>query len=362
MTIDTPAIALQHVIGADGLVVITVDDGDIRIRGVDGDTVRIRVSGGESLDALEVERGERSLTIAGGGGRIRDGRRPGHTPELDIEMPAGAGLVLHGASADLTVDGLVGDQRYRTASGDLTLRGSRGSVTVEAMSGDVDISATGPARYDLRTVSGDLALRAGVVSGLLATTTSGDLQLAGRFDGPGPFTIETVSGDISLAPTGAVRIDIRTITGDLHSEIPGRTAEGRGQRSLIVGEGGPTLDVRSTSGDVNVVRIAPATTGTIDHHAAPPVTMVAAPPPPPVPEVPPVPSPSGQAALPATANDEDAGLAVLRALERGDVDIDEARRRLAALDREALDREVVAREALDREALGIRSEDTNHAG
>ena len=42
MTATTTGPSLAHTLGADGLVSIRVRDGDLRLRGVDGDTLTVR--------------------------------------------------------------------------------------------------------------------------------------------------------------------------------------------------------------------------------------------------------------------------------------------------------------------------------
>lgn len=320
MTTDTadavvdPA-TVRHTVGSDGLVFVALHDGDLRIRGVAGEDVRLRADDGRSLDGLAIERGARSLTVRAGGPGPHAGPRGGGSRDLEIEMPAGASLVVESSSSDIVADGLRGDQRYRSGSGDLTLRDVHGSVTVEAMSGDLEITATGPARLDLRTVSGDVQVRGDIISALRATTTSGDMRIAGRFDGPGPFGLQTVSGDVSIGTAGDLRVDARTITGDLHGDI-GRMEQADGRRSLIIGAGRPSLDVRSTSGDVHVSRahapnaIAPAPEEALPDDPATPI-----------------------------AGADDARLDALRALERGEIDLDEARRRLESIDATEPDQE-----------------------
>lgn len=319
---------VSHRIGADGLVVLRVHDGRITLRGVAGDEATIRAVDGAPLDSLEIEPGERSLAIRPRGGvdigpdfldfgRRDRGRRRGRAKDLHLEIPAGATVIVEGASADIDVLGLHGDQRYRSASGDLVLRDVRGSLTTEAVSGDIELSADGPAKIAARTVSGDLDLRAMSVTELRATTTSGDLRISARFEGAGPYAIETVSGDATLSPGNDVRIEAKTITGDIDSELPSRRDDRDGRRALIIGAGGPTITFRSASGDLRVVATTPAAQG-------PATAPTPAPPPDPVarPDAPP----------PAPAPDDDVRLGILRSLERGDIDVSEARRRLEALD------------------------------
>ncbi len=196
------------------------------------------------------------------------------------------------------------------------------------MSGDIEVAATGEAEVSVRTVSGDVALRAATLRSLQAATTSGDLKVAGRLLGPGPFKIMTVSGDMLLAPAGDVRVEMATLSGDLQSELDGLTETRRGHRSLRVGSGEPLVEFRSLSGDLSVVRpmAVPART-TLSGEAAPDPSAPASDPPT---ERVPTSTPANGAIAAAY---EDARLRILRSLERGEIDVEEAGLRLEALDR-----------------------------
>ena len=332
MTQATTGTSLDHAVGADGLVSISLPDGEIRLRAVDGETVRIHDRSGTDLGTMfTIERAEGSLALTAiRHDRLGHGLR-GHSSDLDVDVPRRATIVIETASAEIESDGLLGDQRYRTTSGEVTLRSVAGKIDVEAVSGDVDILAAGDADASVRTVSGDIALRAGTLRSLVVTSTSGDIKVAGRLAGPGPFSIETVSGDGLLAPAGDLRIEMTTMSGDLQSDVEAQAGGSRGRRSLAIGSNGPLLAFRSMSGDLRVVR---------------PKTVVApvapAAPPPPAPPAAPPPAPqAGQPVEPAgppVSNGaialayDDARLRILKSLERGEIDVAEAGRRLEALD------------------------------
>ena len=185
-TISTGA-SLDHDIGTAGLLSIRLANGRARLRAADGAAVRIRDSHGRELSemfAIDLSDGSVSLHADKQG---RQWHRGGGTPDLEVDVPRGATVVIEGGSADIEADGLIGDQRYRSASGDMSLRAVSGRVAIDAVSGDVDISATGEAAVTIKTVSGDVELRAATLTTLDATTTSGDLRIAGRLTGPGPF-------------------------------------------------------------------------------------------------------------------------------------------------------------------------------
>jgi Toastrack DUF4097 len=303
------ATEIEHTIGDGGLLSIRIRDGRIRLRGIDGAVVRVRDAADRDLsERYSIGRGDGSLSI--------DVRRH-QSSDLEIDLPHAANLVVETVSAEIDATSLVGDQRYRTTSGDLTLRAVTGRIAIDAVSGDAEITATDTLGLEIRTVSGDVELRAATIRDLAATTTSGDIDIAARFDGPGPFRIETVSGDGRLAPGGDLRIETTTLSGDLHSELVGRSDGRRGRRSLIIGDGGPLLTYKSMSGDLSVMRprkveAADATDGAIPT------------------SVPTEPHAGSNGAIAAAY--EDARLRILRALERGEIDASEAGRRFEALD------------------------------
>ncbi len=330
---------LEQPIGLEGQLSIRIRSGEVRLRAVEGEFARVReVNGHELADLFEIAAADGSLSLRtrrgldvgwlGFGPRdllawMEPGAKGGslYAPELVIEVPHRAAVVVEASSGEIVAEGLLGDQRYRTASGDVTLRAVSGRLAIEAVSGDVDVVATGTSDLTVRTVSGDIEVRAATLAGVRAASTSGDLRLAGRFAGPGPFTIDTVSGDGLLAPAGDVQIQMNSVTGDLNCEFDGPTVT-RGRRSLSIGRTGPIVAFRSMSGDLHVVRPVPT------RHE---------------PAATPAPAPAVPASLPAAdpgtpangairAAYDDARLRILRSLERGEIDVDEAGRRLEQLD------------------------------
>ena len=219
-------------------------------------------------------------------------------------------------------------------------------MAVDAVSGDVSIAAVGECAIVARTVSGEFQLQADTVRSLRISTTSGDMRIAGRLAGDGPFAIESVSGDTILAPVGSFTVTAKSVTGDIRSDLSSTTEGSRGSRTVRVGDGGAHMTLRSISGDLRLVRpsddvvVSPAIPFAPDPPAAdePPTP----PEPPSVPEIPAAPEAPTIAIERPVAEDpdeptrpSDPSLEVLEALERGEIDVAEATRRLAELDGEA---------------------------
>ena len=262
----------------------------------------------------------------------------------DVEVGEMTGsLDLNTASGDMTVTQLTGDLRFNSASGNLTLTQALGQLTANSASGDLEIEGSA---FNATTIN----------------TVSGDIRLDAVLTGTGPYTIESVSGDIELAlaalspATGADRelaVTFRSMSGD--ANVDG-AFQSRGGRRWTTGgsEAGPTVAVKTVSGDLRAGRGASSQSAALSRHAVGAASIAAprldatpwsppspaAPPAPPTPPAPPVPAmPVGSVASdpgvvhtggPTVTPEFGNGgrLALLEAVERGEIDIEEALRQL----------------------------------
>ena len=113
MTTTTTGSGLEHVIGPHGLLSIRLRDGRARLRAVDGDSLRIR--DGDSGDLAACSRSSLARAVPRSRRRARDdvaAAQPRRGPRDGPPAPSDLGR--RAGSADLEVDGLSGDQRYRT--------------------------------------------------------------------------------------------------------------------------------------------------------------------------------------------------------------------------------------------------------
>ncbi len=305
---------IDHTVGEHGSVSLSVTEGDVQARGVPGGdahvraTFEIRASSDAEADRifeqiqLRVTRGSGTLTVGEQNGgpslgsvisRIFGGS--GHADlTVEAEIPAAAQLRLSSVSADTEVSAMRGEQRYTTVSGDLQLRDIGGSVRLDAVSGDANLRTEEPVAVQAQGVSGDVSIMAPLLRSLTANTVSGDVELEAELDARGEFRVETVSGDLVVGLVGGATFEVHGLSTDVHSELDHRLEGQVGRLRLIIGSGGPRLVFNSMSGDLEVRRprqIAPAV--------------------------------AAQAPAPTTQ------LEILHALERGEIDVDEATRRLA---------------------------------
>ena len=356
MNATDTARTIEHRVGEHGQVSVRLADWDAEIRGIDGDTARIwNADGGDLPAELQVDRDADGILIRQydkTGLAVVLGRRS-RGVRLAIELPRTASLTIQSASGDAQASDLRGPISARTASGDLLLVNVKGEVQADTVSGDVAVRLDGPTNLTVKTVSGDVIVEGGRVDRFGYTTTSGDLRITSEL-GFGPHAIQTVSGDATVTTRNGIRVSAQTVAGDLSSDLP-HTSEGRaGRRSLVIGEGTTAVQFRSVSGDLRVVGPSAG-----DHLRIP------VPPTPPQPPASPAPgfaaaeleaelaaangeieaanaeieaaraqidAESGEGGETAADPGEEARLEILRALERGEIDIDEATKRLGELD------------------------------
>lgn len=317
---------IAHEIGPTGRFVLRTTSFDTELRQAPGNEARVRVefdiragdeaeadaifdreqfrvaAGRQSLEVIEPKRTQTGIgaiarLLGGGTGRI--GAR------IVAELPGEAHVTYAGVSAELTASGLIGPQAYTTVSGDAVLNDAAGHIRISSVSGDVSLRGVGPVALRANTVSGDISAFAPVLEQTRIVTVSGDIELEGDLDERGEHRFETVSGDLTLGVVGGLTLEVRGLSTDVDVSLPHRTEGSRDRRRYVVGEGRPAVLFSSMSGDVSV-----GSARRFDAPVRPPAAPAPPAPPPP--------------ALP-----ESEQLAILRALEAGEIDVDEASRRLA---------------------------------
>jgi hypothetical protein len=250
--------------------------------------------------------------------------------DLTVELPRAAVTAdparvrIRTANGDVKIDEFVGTVDVTTANGEVETNRTNGEVSIHAANGDLTMNYP-KGTVTARTVSGDLTVFAGDLSRFTLNTVNGDTTVQTALTGDAS-RIDGVNGDVRLdlifpAATGGT-LSVRSVTGDTHVEAPFRSVAKRTWRIGPGGEGGPSVAVKTVSGDLEA-------RGKLSDEVDRPVeSIIAIPPRPPEPPRPPA-APDGP-----TVPDEavtDPRLAVLQAVERGEIDIDEAMRRLEGL-------------------------------
>jgi len=155
---------------------------------------------------------------------------------LTLRIPKGARLIVDTVSADITVNGVRGEQRLESVSGTVETQAYDAPVSLQSVSGDVTVAGNGgKAQVSTENVSG-------------STTASG---IRGSFEG------EVVSGNINATVAATERLRVRSVSGDVevHADL---TSSARVEMESISGVVALTLkppvnadfEIESFSGDI----------------------------------------------------------------------------------------------------------------
>ena len=259
---------------------VEIGKGRVRIHATATATTDVEVRGPEA-DEVEVALDGNDLRVIGpkrGGGIF------GKDHDLDVEvtLPTDSRLSVKTGSADIEVDGQVGDSRVKTGSGDVTCDTFSGAASIDTGSGDVEVAE---AHAELRVKSGSGDVSVGTcVKELNVSTGSGDVEVGtsnGRTvvkTGSGDLKVVTANADVSLStgsgdltvgtarrgrvsakgassdvrigiPAGTpVWADLNTVTGKVRSNIESVGAPQEGQDHI-------ELEARTVSGDIVLTQV-----------------------------------------------------------------------------------------------------------
>lgn len=215
-------------------------------------------------------------------GRDRHGWLKGK-PQIGVALvvPTGSVVNIEAASADISVAGSLQALAAKTGSGDLTIERADNDTNLKTGSGDVQISssngrlvaATGSGDVQVGSSDGVAALSAGsgTVSAehargdFTAKTGSGNVVIR---DGGGQLTMKAGSGDLSvksvadgavLATTGsgdvdiavvsgtAAWLDLNTVTGTVRNRLDDATGPDPDEKTV-------ELRVKTATGDISISR------------------------------------------------------------------------------------------------------------
>ena len=269
---------LTHRLGSDGRLTIKAVGGTLRARGIDGEDAHVTVvyrirahdqaSAERALDTgrVQVERGDRWLEIETPERRLSTGLAwlfsgARVNADISVELPWGSTVRLETVSGGIEAVSLTGDQKYRTISGDVRLWSVGGPVDAGTVSGSFMLDEGLDVWLRASTVSGSLRARAERFRSTAISTTSGGMTVAGAFDPAGQHKADSISGSLDLTPLSGVTAELKSVTGYIRADMQIRVEGGRGQSRAIFGDGLAHLRVSSTSGSLRLTtppRTAPA--------------------------------------------------------------------------------------------------------
>jgi DUF4097 and DUF4098 domain-containing protein YvlB len=239
-------------IAPDGIVSIRVADCNVHVVGSARKDVKVTPASSD-------------VRVSGDGDRVAIRVRPGGASTIDVAVPAGVHLDVHGIEATVTVHEVSGPVQVATVNGNVSVDGAprdveaasvsgsvdvsirRGDVRASSVSGSVAIHLAGGGTASARTVSGSVSVGGAPLTRAEADTMSGSIDLDARLEGDGPFEMRTHSGDVRVSVPKAppVIVDVRKHGGRVDNPDAGTPSPGSARTMLTVW---------TFSGDVHIER------------------------------------------------------------------------------------------------------------
>ena len=169
--------------------------------------------------------------------------------DYEISAPRSVALNLHTGSGDIEIDNLGRFLKADTGSGSIRAHGIAGQSDLHTGSGDVELQEA--AQGDVKATTGSGSIRiSGLNGGLNAHTGSGDIEAGGHL--AGPAHLQSGSGSIRIHIGHDAHYNLDAATGSGSIRTPGNDNSDSHHINRPINGGGPTLEVHTGSGDIEV--------------------------------------------------------------------------------------------------------------
>lgn len=251
---DVTALRVQLVGGRVDVVTHDEPTARLEVHAVDGRPLEVSLEGGELRVGY-------SFTLGGWEGWLEKFKnfRDRDRADVSIAVPRTTAAKVGTVSAEGLVAGIDGQASVSTVSGSLVVDGTRGRLTATTVSGEI-VVRDHEGSLGLNTVSGDLA-----ASGALDTVHANAVSGAVAIDltaGSSTVAATTVSGDVTVRVPAeeGIHVKANAVSGRLVVDGEEHTGGTPGSRTVDLrrGDAGSTVTVTTVSGDVTLLRSAPA--------------------------------------------------------------------------------------------------------
>jgi hypothetical protein len=180
--------------------------------------------------------------------------------DYDIQVPHDCNVSVRGVSSDIHVAGVRNGAAIQTVSGNVSVQDIRGDVGLTTVSGDVrggGLAGTLVAR----TTSGDGTLLHSNFRRFNLNTVSGDFTLETPLTAEEHSQAKTVSGDLTLVVPAATAatVQLKSVSGSVACDLPAEIIKsGRRHWQGRINGGGSQVDMNSVSGDLCIQKQGPA--------------------------------------------------------------------------------------------------------
>jgi len=174
--------------------------------------------------------------------------------DYDISAPASVALNLRSGSGDVEVDHVGRFLAAMSGSGSVRAHGIHGAATMQSGSGDIELQQEAAGEVKTQTGSGSIRIN-GLNGELTARTGSGDIEANGHLTGAARLSSGSGSVHLNLSPDAHFQLESSTGSGSIRVHFPNapqQSDESRHHLTGAVNGGGPVLEARTGSGDIEI--------------------------------------------------------------------------------------------------------------
>jgi len=176
------------------------------------------------------------------------------TTSGNVEVSAiEGGVGISGTSSDLEMFDVKGDVDISSTSGNISAEGVAGSIQIDNTSGDLSLKGI-EGNIEATTISGSMVIEQ-KEGGLHLESTSCDIEVKTKILPQYEYFVETTSGHIRflLPENSNAEIKLETSSGNIDCKLPLMvTTVSRNLLKGELGEGGPPINLITTSGDIEL--------------------------------------------------------------------------------------------------------------
>jgi DUF4097 and DUF4098 domain-containing protein YvlB len=280
--ITGPAIAAQDItkratVAPDATIDVSNVQGRVDVTAWDRNEVELTAHLESDKDKLEFEATERQVSIEVD---RPQGRYHSKNDDaiLTLKVPKGVRLVVDTVSADITINGVQGQQRLESVSGTVQTQAFDQPVSLHSVSGDVILAGTGGkatastenvsgsttvtgirGSYEGEVVSGDINATVVAAERLSADSVSGDIKIQAELAATARVEMESISGSVSLVmkPPVNAEFDLESFSGDIENCF-GKQARDTSkyspgsELSFTQGSGSARVEIQTLSGEIRI--------------------------------------------------------------------------------------------------------------
>lgn len=176
------------------------------------------------------------------------------TIDYDITAPTSVALNLRSGSGDVNVEHLGRFVSATSGSGSVRARGIHGPGDLHSGSGDIELQEEAAGEVKAATGSGSIRID-GLNGPLTARTGSGDIEAKGHLTGAARLSSGSGSVRLNLAPDAHFNLEGSTGSGSIRVNFPNAPHTSDDHRHHLTGAvngGGPVLEARTGSGDIEI--------------------------------------------------------------------------------------------------------------